>query len=214
MFLGLFGGITNTPEPDVAKWPQFTTICCQQYAVTYKIPPAGNYKKYSYKWHKPRVDWADLPQNKDFVGFGGERYDYLTNKDISVFVLNFKLVRYSKPFEKMPDIETFKKLKINDLDSGDYNYTIQTDKLNGGNCIRTTFFTDKEKTTISSEGLLIPLTGEGYMHISTSYYYYIVSGKTGRFDEAYVASRRKIFQEFLNNVTITELDTKDTHPSY
>lgn len=179
--------VSQIPGGNSSKWIDSATEF-DGFRIICKLPDVnginiGNYNK--------SVD-TSLLEHEDFIILLNARYDLW--REIYHFEMSMELFTYDNLAPK--DFSSFmlyqKKLTQDDLINSNYN--CDSISIKGINYVHIFYFNDNTK--LYNEFFISQLTDKYYLNISAQYY------KEDSFDDAWLASRRKIFREFVEKIKI------------
>lgn len=187
----------SIPERDSAKWKEYDY---RFYGHTLKHKYPGTDGNNEYDSYKKHIDVKKL-QKDEWVIFFGEWYDYY---EYPHFEIKMTLVKYKNETAIIPNVDSFTKDIIESLNNPPLQdgktYQNQKITINGITYLNIVFF-DKQKR-ICREIYVTPLNKYCYLNISADY------KESPRGEKGWLASRRKIFKEFAENVRLIKPEGK------
>jgi hypothetical protein len=196
LVLASCGKVKNIPEEDSSKWKSYGTYF-KGFRFKYKFP--GMDGKANYRWHNASVSEMEFGDEK-YIHFFFAIYD--TYRDINHFDIMITIDKYEdtepeKPFDYETSLRKYVDMLKKDIPIDEKLYTKE---ITINNCKYIYHHIEglggKNKDYVDS--YTAPLTKEYYVGISARYYQL---GEE-QFDNTWLASRRKIFDEFVKNVEI------------
>lgn len=190
------------PENDSSKWVEYKAKV-GDYTLRYKYPGADGLKNYRY--YKEIINLSKL-KNENYLCFVAGRYDYTEypHFELSIALSKYRNV-FSEPpmadavmFTETPTIDSFIKEHIGRLEpaikSDGENLEYSKKDINGVPYLNILFYNKSKR--IRTEVFATPLTKEYYLDIMASYEDDYAKNPD------WLASRRKIFEEFAENVKL------------
>lgn len=196
-FLASCGGKHNIPELNSSKWKEYD-YHFYNYDLKHKYP--GTDGNNEYDLYKKRVDVGKLRKDGRVIFFG-EWYDIYEYPHFEIMI---SLVKYKNEEENIPSIDLFvndiiASLRKEPLRDGK-TYQKQKVTINGTTYLKIVFF--NKNSYAYREIYLTPLNKYCYLTISADY------KEAPKGEKDWLISRRKIFKEFAENVTISQTDHK------
>jgi hypothetical protein len=181
------------PEADSSKWVEYTTSI-DKVMLTYKYP--GSDGRTGFKYFKPYVDTSDLIKERHIIFVFG-LYD---NKQYAHYELKIIIANHIKKYNQIPGIDEFSQDYVNYFNNEDEKTRAVFDhsivEINGTKYMNVVFYNKDGR--VRADVYRTPLTKKYYLTISATYKDDLAK------DPAWMASRRKIFQEFVEGVRLSE----------
>lgn len=191
LVLASCGKVNNIPEKDSAKWKSYLTYF-KGVRFKYKFP--GMDGKANYRWHNSSVSERDFREG-NYTHFFFARYD--TFREINHFDIMITIYKYETELPADDSFDAFNKCQEKIFKKIFKNYQSHDikDGINGRHIY---LFRENDSIRGSyTEIFSYPLDKEYYIDISAHYYLF-----AKQFEQNWLASRRKIFKEFAENVEI------------